>query len=93
MSSLFKEFRPPTTRNSSSSSWKVETYGKSLYKDRRYAMRCDKVRELGWKPETTLDQGLRKTVEWYVNNEWWWRPLVDEYVLRDEPWRTKASNG
>jgi dTDP-glucose 4,6-dehydratase len=61
--------------------------------DRRYAMRCDKVRELGWKPETTLDQGLRRTVEWYMNNEWWWRPLVDEYVLRDEPWRTKASNG
>jgi len=55
--------------------------------DRRYAMRCEKVRELGWKPETTLGQGLRKTVEWYINNEWWWKPLLDEYVLRDEPWR------
>jgi len=61
--------------------------------DRRYAMRCDKVRELGWKPETTLSQGLRKTVEWYTNNEWWWRPLLDEYVLRDEPWRSRAGNG
>jgi dTDP-glucose 4,6-dehydratase len=61
--------------------------------DRRYAMRCDKVRELGWKPETTLDQGLRRTVEWYVNNEWWWRQLVDEYVLRDEPWRSRVGSG
>jgi dTDP-glucose 4,6-dehydratase len=61
--------------------------------DRRYAMRCDKVRELGWKPETALSQGLRKTVEWYTNNEWWWRPLLDEYVLRDEPWRSRVGSG
>jgi dTDP-glucose 4,6-dehydratase len=56
--------------------------------DRRYAMECSKVRELGWRPETTLEQGLRKTIEWYLRNEWWWRPLLDEtYVLEDEPWK------
>jgi len=56
--------------------------------DRRYAMECNKVRELGWRPETTLEQGLRKTIEWYLRNEWWWRPLLDEtYVLEDEPWK------
>jgi len=56
--------------------------------DRRYAMECNKVRELGWRPETTLEQGLRKTIEWYLRNEWWWRPLSDEtYVLEDEPWK------
>jgi len=56
--------------------------------DRRYAMKCDKVRELGWKPMVGLEEGLRKTIEWYLLNEWWWRPLVDQvYVLGDEPWR------
>ncbi|MEL9997924.1 MAG: dTDP-glucose 4,6-dehydratase [Sulfolobales archaeon] len=58
--------------------------------DRRYAMRCDKVYELGWRPETKLEVGLRKTIEWYLLNEWWWRPLLDQiYVLSDEPWRLK----
>jgi dTDP-glucose 4,6-dehydratase len=57
--------------------------------DRRYAMKCDKVRELGWRPIVELEDGLRKTIEWYLLNEWWWRPLVDQvYVLGDEPWRS-----
>jgi len=54
--------------------------------DRRYAMICEKVKKLGWKPRVDLDAGLRITVEWYKANEWWWRPLVNEYVLRDIPW-------
>jgi dTDP-glucose 4,6-dehydratase len=58
--------------------------------DRRYAMMCDKVYELGWRPETKLEVGLRKTIEWYLLNEWWWRPLLDQiYVLSDEPWRLR----
>ncbi|MFQ6088251.1 MAG: dTDP-glucose 4,6-dehydratase [Candidatus Methanofastidiosia archaeon] len=31
---------------------------------------------LGWKPETVFEDGLKKTVKWYVSNEWWWKPLV-----------------
>jgi len=55
--------------------------------DRRYAMKCEKIGELGWRPLVDLDEGLRRTVEWYLSNEWWWRPVVDEtYVLADEPW-------
>jgi len=58
--------------------------------DRRYAMKCEKIRELGWRPLVNLDEGLRRTVEWYLSNEWWWRPVVDErYVLADEPWVTR----
>jgi len=56
--------------------------------DRRYAMRCGKILELGWRPLIKLSEGLAKTIEWYTRNEWWWRPLVDElYVLSDTPWR------
>ncbi len=56
--------------------------------DRRYAMRCDKVVELGWRPSVSLEEGLRMTVKWYIDNRWWWQPLVDEtYVLSDEPWK------
>jgi dTDP-glucose 4,6-dehydratase len=55
--------------------------------DRRYAMRGDKVLSLGWRPRTPWLEGLRRTVEWYVSNEWWWRPLLkDEFFAKDTPW-------
>ena len=34
-------------------------------------------RELGWTPEETFETGLRKTVEWYLANESWWRNVLD----------------
>jgi dTDP-glucose 4,6-dehydratase len=44
--------------------------------DRRYAIRADKLaRELGFRAETTLADGLRRTVEWYFDNERWWRAI------------------
>jgi len=54
--------------------------------DRAYAMEGGRVGELGWRPKTPWEVGLRRTVEWYLANRWWWEPLVDDYVLRDEPW-------
>jgi dTDP-glucose 4,6-dehydratase len=40
--------------------------------DRRYALRCEKIeKELAWKPQITLDDGLRKTVDWYKANTKW----------------------
>jgi len=42
--------------------------------DRRYAIDYSKIeRELGWRPEVTLEEGLRKTVEWFKENEAWWK--------------------
>lgn len=56
--------------------------------DRRYAMRCDKLFELGWRPKIDLNKGLKDTVNWYLDNEWWWKPVIrDKYVLSEEPWR------
>lgn len=44
--------------------------------DRRYAINADKLRtELGWKPKyPSFEEGLKSTVEWYKNNESWWKP-------------------
>jgi len=44
--------------------------------DMRYAIDATRIEEeLGWKPSFSVEQGLRKTVEWYLANEAWWRPL------------------
>ena len=46
--------------------------------DLRYAIDPGRIREeLGWRPSVTLDQGLEKTVQWYLDNESWWRALQD----------------
>jgi dTDP-glucose 4,6-dehydratase len=44
--------------------------------DARYAIDPSRIRqELGWRPSVTVEEGLEKTVEWYLNNEAWWKPL------------------
>jgi dTDP-glucose 4,6-dehydratase len=44
--------------------------------DRRYAIDPTKIEtELGWRAEKTFDTGIAATVDWYLQNDWWWRPL------------------
>lgn len=46
--------------------------------DRRYAINASKIEaELGWTPSTTFNAGFEKTIAWYLDNEDWWRPLVE----------------
>jgi dTDP-glucose 4,6-dehydratase len=46
--------------------------------DARYAIDPSRIRdELGWRPSVTVEEGLEKTVQWYLDNEDWWRPLLD----------------
>lgn len=46
--------------------------------DVRYAIDASKIeRELGWKPEESFETGIRKTVEWYLNNKTWWQRVLD----------------
>jgi dTDP-glucose 4,6-dehydratase len=46
--------------------------------DRRYAIDPSKIeRELGWKAAHDFDAGLAETVDWFIANEWWWRPIRD----------------
>jgi len=55
--------------------------------DRRYALDCSRIKALGWQPQHTFDQALEKTVRWYVENEWWWRPIKSgEYRAYYQAW-------
>jgi dTDP-glucose 4,6-dehydratase len=46
--------------------------------DQRYAIDPKRIRdELGWRPSVTVDEGLRKTVRWYLDNTAWWQALLD----------------
>lgn len=46
--------------------------------DKRYAIDTTRIRnELGWRPKVTIEEGLEQTVCWYLDNEDWWRPLLN----------------
>ncbi|HKX77077.1 MAG TPA: dTDP-glucose 4,6-dehydratase [Novosphingobium sp.] len=48
--------------------------------DARYAIDATRLEtELGWRAQENFDSGIEKTVRWYLDNEWWWRPLRDRY--------------
>ena len=52
--------------------------------DARYAIDAGKLEaELGWRAAETFETGIEKTVRWYFDNEWWWRPLREK-VYRGE---------
>jgi dTDP-glucose 4,6-dehydratase len=47
--------------------------------DLRYAIDPAKLmNELGWRPRENFDSGIRKTVQWYLDNEWWWKPIHEK---------------
>lgn len=60
--------------------------------DRRYAIDPTKVeRELGWKARETFDSGIAKTVDWYLENEWWWRPIREKTYAGERLGRAVAA--
>jgi dTDP-glucose 4,6-dehydratase len=64
--------------------------------DRRYALQSEKIRkELGWKPEVTFDQGLAKTVEWYLQHQDWWKQVRGEayYAYYQSNYKNKFQEG
>jgi dTDP-glucose 4,6-dehydratase len=50
--------------------------------DRRYAVDSSKInRDFGWKAEVSFEDGLQKTIDWYKENEWWWKKIKSgEYL-------------
>ncbi len=56
----------------------IEPVEDRLGHDRRYSVNCSKIKKkLGWEPSYKFEEALEKTVNWYVNNEDWWRPLKE----------------
>ena len=44
--------------------------------DFRYSLKWDKIKEMGWAPRIKFEEGIKTTVDWYLANEKWWKPLV-----------------
>jgi dTDP-glucose 4,6-dehydratase len=55
--------------------------------DLRYSLDSSKIRELGWRPRHNFREGIKKTVNWYLENTWWWKPLANGKVLHPMPWK------
>lgn len=58
-------------------SW-IEHVEHRLGHDFRYAVDPSKIEKLGWKPLHNFDKWIKKTIEWYKDNQWWWKPLLKE---------------
>jgi len=55
--------------------------------DKRYSIDCSKLEtQIGWAPKHSFEDALKETVHWYLKNESWWEPLVDETTLHPQPW-------
>ena len=59
--------------------------------DRRYAMRDDALRALGWQPRMTFAQGLEETIEWYRQHAAWWRPLTQRLREHSGHWLNRPA--
>ena len=60
---------------------KIEFVKDRLGHDRRYAIDYSKIKkELGWSPEVNFEEGMKKTAEWYKNNEKWWKKLKSKIL-------------
>jgi len=55
----------------------IEYVKDRLGHDRRYAIDSSKIRQLGWQPRVTFEDGLQRTVRWYEEHEAWWRKLLE----------------
>jgi len=53
----------------------IEFVKDRLGHDRRYSLNCKKLKALGWKPEYSLEKGLKETVKWYTQNVKWWKKI------------------
>ena len=65
----------------------IEYVGDRPGHDKRYSIDCSKIeKQIGWKPRYEFDDTLKQTVNWYLQNQSWWEPLIDENTLHPQPW-------
>jgi dTDP-glucose 4,6-dehydratase len=61
--------------------------------DRRYALSTDKIRGLGYAPQRSFEEDLAATVQWYQQNQSWWRPLKSDSEYRKYYEKNYANKG
>ena len=59
--------------------------------DRRYAMDDQKLRQLGWRPTVSFEQGLEQTIAWYRGHAEWWRPLAKQLREDSYHWLNRTA--
>jgi|TARA_B110000438_G_scaffold90232_1_gene89720 dTDP-glucose 4,6-dehydratase len=65
----------------------IEYVGDRPGHDKRYSIDCTKIEnQTGWRPQYNFDDALKQTVSWYLENQSWWEPLIDENTLHPQPW-------
>ncbi len=81
---LLEEFRPHKPKGIQSYESLITFVKDRPGHDLRYAINASKIaKELAWEPEESFDTGIRKTVEWYLNNEEWWGRVLDGSYSRE----------
>ena len=51
--------------------------------DRRYALNFSKIRKGGWRPKYKFEKALKETINWYVDNEWWWKKIKQRKKFKE----------
>tara|TARA_X000001036_G_scaffold263727_1_gene245168 strand:- start:329 stop:1330 length:1002 start_codon:yes stop_codon:yes gene_type:complete len=70
----------------------IEHVGDRPGHDKRYSINCSKIEnEIGWKHQYNFDDALKQTVAWYLDNQSWWEPLIDENALHPQPWTINSK--
>lgn len=54
----------------------IEFVPDRLGHDKRYAIDATKLEKLGWKPTYTFETGIAQTIQWYLDNKWWWEQII-----------------
>ena len=67
----------------------IEPVADRVGHDRRYSLYTTKLRALGWSPQQPFPEGLRATIDWYRENDWWWRPIKEADPAYREYYQTQ----
>ena len=70
----------------------IEYVGDRPGHDKRYSIDCTKIEnETKWRPQYKFDDALQQTVTWYLENQSWWEPLINDMTLHPQPWTVNSN--